>query len=64
MMVGYQEYDYVEEMKAYIYKKVAIMSGKVYGKPGYLRLNCGCPRSKLEEGMCRIKMAMDFLHNS
>ena len=44
--------------------KVAIMSGKVYGKQSYLRLNCGCPRSKLEEGMRRIKIAMDFLHNS
>ncbi|MDQ0360888.1 MalY/PatB family protein [Breznakia pachnodae] len=43
--------------------KVAIMSGKTYGKAGYLRLNCGCPKSKLEEGMHRVKIAMDSLHN-
>ena len=43
--------------------KVAIMSGKTYGKAGYIRLNCGCPKSKLEEGMRRIKKAMDFLQN-
>lgn len=44
--------------------KVAIMSGKTYGKPGYLRLNCGCPKSKLEEGMNRVKIAMDYLNKS
>ena len=33
------------------------MKGEVYGDNGakYLRMNCGCPRSKLEEGMKRLK---------
>lgn len=44
--------------------KVAIMKGEVYGDNGakYLRMNCGCPRSKLEEGMKRLKKAMDWLY--
>ena len=25
-------------------------------------MNCGCPRSKLEEGMKRLKKAMDWLY--
>lgn len=44
--------------------KVAIMKGEVYGDNGakYLRMNCGCPRSKLEEGMKRLKKAIDWLY--
>lgn len=44
--------------------KVAIMKGETYGKSGtkYLRLNCGCPKSKLEDGMKRFKTAMDWLY--
>ncbi|MGX8833841.1 MalY/PatB family protein [Amedibacillus sp. YH-ame6] len=40
--------------------KVGIMAGEVYGEngKGYLRLNAGCPRSKLEEGLERFKKAM------
>lgn len=36
--------------------KVAIMDGAVYGAAGkdFLRLNIGCPRAKLEEGMGRF----------
>ena len=36
--------------------KVAIMSGEVYGKASrnFLRLNVGCPRKKLEEGLRRL----------
>lgn len=36
--------------------KIAIMDGAVYGEAGkqFLRLNIGCPRSKLEEGMIRF----------
>ncbi len=42
--------------------EVGIMRGEVYGQDKYLRLNCGCPRSKLEEGMQRVKKAMDSLY--
>lgn len=44
--------------------KVAIMKGETYGESGtkYLRLNCGCPKSKLEDGMKRFKAAMDWLY--
>ena len=44
--------------------KVAIMRGEVYGENGnkFLRLNCGCPRQKLEEGLYRMKVAMSSLY--
>lgn len=32
-------------------EKVAIMPGAVYGAPGFLRLNVGCPRSKVLAGV-------------
>lgn len=54
-----------EIQKAFIeIGKVAIMDGKVYGEngKGFLRMNCGCPRSKLEEGLKRMKKAMDALY--
>ncbi|MGV3345694.1 MalY/PatB family protein [Enterobacteriaceae bacterium LUAb1] len=37
-------------------EKVAIMPGITYGPDSrqFLRLNCGCPRSKLEEGVQRL----------
>ncbi|WOO88419.1 aminotransferase class I/II-fold pyridoxal phosphate-dependent enzyme [Mollicutes bacterium LVI A0078] len=38
--------------------KVGIMSGEVYGVKGYLRINIGCQRSKLEEGMKRLAQAV------
>lgn len=43
---------------------VAIMKGETYGENGqkYLRMNLGCPRSKLEEGLKRFKKAMDSLY--
>lgn len=45
--------------------KVAIMKGETYGENGakYLRLNCGCPKSKLIEGLQRFKKAMTWLYN-
>lgn len=43
--------------------KVAIMAGETYGMKKYLRLNCGCPKSKLEDGLNRLKKAMDYLYN-
>ena len=44
--------------------KVAIMKGETYGSngKGYLRMNCGCPRSKLLEGLQRMKKAVDALY--
>lgn len=46
--------------------KVAIMKGETYGENGtkYLRLNCGCPKAKLEDGLQRFKKAMDYLYNN
>ncbi|EEZ89047.1 hypothetical protein VME_11090 [Vibrio harveyi 1DA3] len=39
---------------------VAIMSGDVYGESGkgYLRLNLGCPRSKVEQGVSALIQAI------
>ncbi|MEG0736600.1 MAG: aminotransferase class I/II-fold pyridoxal phosphate-dependent enzyme, partial [Longicatena sp.] len=46
--------------------KVAIMKGETYGENGnkYLRLNCGCPKSKLEDGLQRFKKAMEYLYTN
>lgn len=43
---------------------VAIMKGETYGENGkkYLRMNLGCPRSKVQEGLDRMKKAMDALY--
>ena len=43
---------------------VAIMKGETYGENGtkYLRMNLGCPQSKLQEGLQRFKKAMDALY--
>ena len=45
---------------------VGIMKGEVYGEngKGYLRLNAGCPRAKLKEGLQRFKKAMDALYEA
>ncbi|SET69770.1 MalY/PatB family protein [Lacrimispora sphenoides] len=41
--------------------KVGIMPGKAYGDENYLRMNLGCPRGKLMEGLERMKRALDKL---
>lgn len=41
--------------------KVGIMPGSTYGGVDYLRMNLGCPRKKLREGLKRMKMAMEAL---
>lgn len=41
--------------------KVGIMPGKAYGDENYLRMNLGCPRGKLMEGLERVKRALDKL---
>lgn len=44
---------------------VAIMKGETYGENGtkYLRMNLGCPRAKVQEGLNRFKKAMDALYH-
>lgn len=37
--------------------KVGIMPGKTYGDENYLRMNLGCPREKLRDGIGRMRMA-------
>ncbi|MFT4007779.1 MAG: beta-cystathionase, partial [Lacrimispora sp.] len=41
--------------------KVGIMQGKAYGDENYLRMNLGCPRGKLVEGLERMKRALEKL---
>src|SRR5699024_2537666 len=45
--------------------KVAIMDGKVYGGNGeqFLRFNVGCPRSKVIEGLQRLKYSIDSIED-
>ncbi|MEU8618067.1 MalY/PatB family protein [Streptomyces sp. NPDC048623] len=42
-------------------EKVAIMPGSVYGAPGFVRLNLGCPRAKAERGMDALVRAAQRL---
>ncbi|MCE4049787.1 MULTISPECIES: MalY/PatB family protein [Bacillaceae] len=46
--------------------KVAIMAGDTYGAEGrsFLRLNAGCPQSKLADGLARFTQAINFLKKS
>ncbi|MFT8504173.1 aminotransferase class I/II-fold pyridoxal phosphate-dependent enzyme, partial [Liquorilactobacillus satsumensis] len=41
------------------YGRVGIMPGSTYGDQKCLRMNLACPRSKLEEGLKRIKLALE-----
>ncbi|GGB61953.1 MalY/PatB family protein [Fictibacillus barbaricus] len=45
--------------------KVAIMPGEMYGKngKGFIRMNVGCPSSKVIEGLQRLKKAIHYLDN-
>ena len=45
------------------YAKVAIMPGETYGDSGegFIRMNVGCPHSKVVEGLQRLKIAIDYL---
>lgn len=38
-------------------ERVAIMPGGVYGTPGFVRLNVGCPRAKAERGVAALVRA-------
>ena len=46
--------------------KVAIMSGEIYGEEGnnFIRMNIGSPRSKVVEGLRRLKKAIEYLENN
>lgn len=44
--------------------KVGIMPGKTYGAEDYLRMNLGCPRQKLREGLRRMKLALETIPRS
>ncbi|MEK3889372.1 MalY/PatB family protein [Bacillus sp. FSL K6-3431] len=43
--------------------KVAIMSGETYGEAGtsFIRMNVGCPKSKVLEGLQRLKKGIEYL---
>ena len=43
--------------------ELVFMKGEIYGGPKYLRMNIGCPQSKLKEGLRRFKIAMDALYS-
>ncbi|MBB4982144.1 MULTISPECIES: MalY/PatB family protein [Streptomyces] len=45
-------------------EKVAVMPGGVYGTPGFVRLNVGCPRSKAERGVDALVRAADRLRRT
>ena len=38
--------------------RVGIMSGSAYGDAGYVRMNVACPRSKLEDGLDRVRASL------
>jgi len=41
--------------------KVGIMKGETYFGDGYLRMNVGCPVSKVRDGLQRLKKSLDYL---
>ncbi|AMG58569.2 MalY/PatB family protein [Pantoea vagans] len=51
--------------QALIRQRVAIMPGSTYGDAGsgFLRLNVGCPRSKVEDGLSRLIAAIHHLQS-
>lgn len=40
---------------------IALSDGKMFGGEGFLRLNFGCPRARLEEGLQRLGSGLDAL---
>lgn len=60
LWISAEKYD-VDRLLDIMYNqtKVGIMSGEVYGVKGYLRINIGCQRSKLTEGLNRLKQAIE-----
>ncbi len=51
--------DGAEAAEACLRAGVALSGGGAFGAdPGFLRLNFGCPRSMLDEGLRRLKVAL------
>lgn len=44
--------------------KVGIMNGKVYGNSNYLRMNCGCSKEKLNEGLKCFDKALKYIEEN
>jgi cystathionine beta-lyase len=42
------------------------MPGETYGEAGkgFIRMNIGCPKSKLIDGLNRLKKAIDYLESN
>lgn len=40
---------------------IALSDGRMFGGDGFVRLNFGCPRSQLEEGLTRLARGLDAL---
>ncbi|MFJ7326657.1 MalY/PatB family protein [Streptomyces cyaneofuscatus] len=45
-------------------ERVAVMGGAVYGAPGFVRLNVGCPREKVERGVEALIRAVGAVRSS
>ncbi|WP_127465887.1 MalY/PatB family protein [Streptomyces sp. B27] len=45
-------------------ERVAVMGGAVYGAPGFVRLNVGCPRGKVERGVEALVRAVRAVTSS
>ncbi|MEV8586663.1 MalY/PatB family protein [Streptomyces sp. NPDC051180] len=60
--LGIEEARLQEELVAV--EKVAIMPGSVYGTPGHVRLNVGCPRDKAERGVDALVRAANRLRTA
>lgn len=60
--LGIEEARLQEELVAV--EKVAIMPGGVYGTPGFVRLNVGCPRKKAERGVDALVRAAGRLRTT
>jgi cystathionine beta-lyase len=38
---------------------VGLSDGRAFGRPGWVRLNFGCPRSTLRDALWRIRRAVE-----
>lgn len=58
----------MEEIQQALIKvgKVAIMDGAIYGEPGknFLRMNIGCPKEKVEDGLDRLNKSIQYLREN
>lgn len=56
--INTQESGLANPVKAFEAAGVGLMDGQLFGAPGYARLNFGCPRAHLEQGISCLKAAM------